>query len=239
MRRPSPLLLSLLLAASTMSAGRIAAQASAMVDVGSFSLTVKGDRVGREQFSIRNLQGPDGRVIEFRAESAIGTKRSAFRLEVDSSGQPLRYAVEVREGVDVQLRLGGQRVRGRFATLARGLRGEAAREYLLGERVHVLDERAVHQYAGLLEHYLSLDVGESLVVPVLSPMENLQTRVQIILESRDDAVVIAGTRRVARRWKVSPLGGEPRLVWTDSDGRVLRLLVTSTGFEALRDDVPR
>jgi hypothetical protein len=239
MHRAATLQLSLLLAASSLCPARSAAQASAMVDVGSFSLTQKGERVGREQFSIRNLQGPDGRIIEFRAESAVGTRRSAFRLEVDSTGQPLRYAVEVRDGVDVQLRLGGQRVRGRFATLARGRRGEAAREYLLGERVHVLDEGAVHQYAGLLEHYLSLDVGESLVVPVLSPMENVQNRVQIILEARDDAVVIAGTRRVAWRWKVTPLGGEPRLVWTDADGRLLRLLVTSTGFEALRDDVPR
>jgi hypothetical protein len=210
-----------------------------MVDVGSFSLTSKGERVGREQFSIRNLQGPDGRIVELRAESAVGTRRSAFRLEVDSAGQPIRYAVEVKTGVDVQLRLGGQRVRGRFATLARGLRGEAAREYLLVERVHVLDEGAVHQYAALLEHYRGLAAGDAVDLPVLSPLENLQASVRVILETRDDAVTIAGTRRAAWRWKVTLAGGEPRLVWTDADGRLLRLVVSSTGFEALRDDVPR
>ena len=226
-------------ASSIMCANTLQAQVSAMVDVGSFSLTSRGERVGREQFSIRHLQGPDGRVVELRAESAVGTRRSAFRLEVDSAGQPLRYAVEIRDGVDVQLRLGGQRVRGRFATLARGLRGEAAREYLLTERVHVLDEGAVHQYAALLEHYRGVRIGEAVDLPVLSPLENLQAGVRVILEARDDAVSIAGTRRLAWRWKVTTGGGEARLVWTDADGRLLRLLISSTGFEALRDDVPR
>jgi hypothetical protein len=239
MRRAMLLQVSLLLAVSSLLPARVSAQTSAMVDVGSFSLTANGERVGREQFSIRHLQGPDGRVVEFRAESAIGTRRSAFRLEVDSSGQPLRYAVEVKNGVDVQLRLGGQRVRGRFATLARGLRGEAAREYLLVERVHVLDEGAVHQYAALLEHYRGIGTGTTVELPILAPLENLQSRVRIILEARDDAVTIAGTRRAAWRWKVTPNGGEPRLVWTDAEGRLLRLLIGATGFEALRDDVPR
>ncbi len=221
-------------------AARLPAQTSAMIDVGSFSISRNGERVGREQFSIRSLQGPDGQVVtELRAEASLEGKRLAYRLEVDSLGQPLRYAVEIRNGAELQVRLGGQRVRGRFATLSRGNSGEAAREYRLLEGVRVLDEGAVHQYAALLEPLRGMTPGQVREMPLLVPLENRQTTIRILLESGDDAVTIAGSKRSANRWRMTVADGEPHYVWTDADGKLLRITATSSGFDALRDDVPR
>lgn len=211
---------------------------SARVDVGSFTTFVDGRRTGREQFSLQATTSADGRNFELRMESASGEHRSAVRLETDSAGTPLRYSVEEREGARVTLRLGGQRVRGRFATLARGTRGEAAREYMLAPGAIVLENDGVHQYSILLRNRM-LGAGDSLPVPILSPVQNRQGRVMLTLESLADTVTIAGSRRTARRWSVVTDAGDARLIWADPDGRILRLRIASRHFEALRDDVPR
>ena len=208
------------------------------VDVGSFTTFVDGRRAGREQFSLQSTTSADGHHFELRMESASGEHRAAVRLETDSAGTPLRYSVEERDGARVTLRLGGQRVRGRFATIARGIRGEAAREYLLTAGAVVLENEGVHQYSMLLRHR-TLGEGDSLSIPTLSPAENLQGRVTLRMESLSDTVTIAGSSRNARRWSVMTHSGDTRLIWTDEDGRILRLRIASRHFEALRDDVPR
>jgi len=49
---------------------------------------------------------------------------------------------------------------------------------------------------------------------------------------------VAGTRRAARRWRVTVSSGDLRLVWTDVEGRLLRLTIPARNLEAIRDDVP-
>ena len=210
----------------------------AMLDVGSFTISVNGERAGREQFSIQQTATADGATLELRAESAVGDQRSAVRLEVDSNGSPLRYSVETRAGASITLRLGGQRVRGRFTTLARSSTGEAAREYLLRPGVHVLEDNGVLQYA-LLVRYPNLSVGDSLAIPVFTPIANRQGSIWVSRQSDHDTVVVAGSRRSATRWQVRLADGDVRLVWADADGRLLRLRIPARTLEALRDDVPR
>ena len=208
------------------------------IDVGSFTLYVNGERAGREQFSLQSMTSADGGAFELRAESAIGDRRSAVRLETDSAGTPVRYAVEERAGATVALRLGGQRIRGRFATLARSTRGEAAREYILSPGAIVLEEEGVHQYA-MLVRSRRMAPGDTLAIPTLTPIENRQSVVRLVLVSPADTVTIAGSRREALCWRVLTASGETRTVWADAEGRVLRLRVPARGFEAIRDDVPR
>ncbi|MCC6245122.1 MAG: hypothetical protein IT353_19920 [Gemmatimonadaceae bacterium] len=210
----------------------------ATLDVGSFTISVNGERVGREQFSIQRTATADGATLELRAESAIGDRRSAVRLEADSNGSPLRYTVETRAGATITLRLGGQRVRGRFTTLARSSTGEAAREYLLLPGVHVLEEEGLLQYA-LLVRFPALAVGDSIEVPVLTPIANRQGVVWVSRQSDIDTVIVAGSRRSATRWQVRLPDGGVRLVWADADGRLLRIRIPAKTLEALRDDVPR
>jgi hypothetical protein len=208
------------------------------LDVGSFTLYMHGQRAGREQFSLQSIASADGGAYELRAESAIGERRSAVRLETDSAGTPVRYAVEERAGAVIALRLGGQRIRGRFATLARSTRGEAAREYILSPGAIVLEEEGVHQYA-MLVRSRRMTPGDTLTIPTLTPIENRQGVVRLVLVSVNDTVTIAGSRRDARCWRVLTSTGETRTMWADAEGRVLRVRIPSRGFEAIRDDVPR
>ncbi len=208
------------------------------IDVGSFTLFLHDQRAGREQFSMQRVVAADGATLELRAESAVGDRRSAVRLEADSAGSPVRYSVEERTGAMVTLRLGGQRVRGRFTTLARSTSGEAAREYLLVPGAVVLEDHGVLQYALLVLNRLHVE-GDSTVIPVITPIANRQGTVQLALMTISDTVVIAGSRRQARRWRAVTDRGESRFIWADAEGRLLRVQIPSRGFNALRDDVPR
>ncbi|WP_309673225.1 hypothetical protein [Gemmatimonas sp.] len=212
--------------------------AQARLDVGSFTLLVNGQRAGREQFSVQRVTSQDGGTLEARSESAIGDRRVAMRLETDSLGSPVRYSVEERRGADVTLRLGGQRVRGRFATLARSSTGEAAREYLLRPGAVVIEDDGIVQYA-LLVRDRTLADGTGITLPSLTPIANSQGAVRVVLETSRDTIVVAGVRREARRWRVTAGSGDLRLVWADPEGRLLRLSIPARNLEALRDDVPR
>jgi hypothetical protein len=210
----------------------------ATVDVGSFTMYLNNDRAGREQFSIQQVATIDGSSLALRAESAVGDRRSAMQLETDSLGTPTRYSIEDRVGTTVTLRLGGQRVRGRFTTLARSTTGEAAREYLLVPGALVIEDFGVVQYALMIRRRL-MGVGDSVAVPILTPSANRQGVVQLSYLTRSDTVSIAGSRRAAHRWQVRSEAGEIRLLWADDEGRLLRFEVPSRRFVAVRDDVPR
>lgn len=235
-----PVLVALL--ATTPPAGVSAAPAareqSARLDVGSFTITVNGQRAGREQFSIQRVVTNDGGTIELRSESAVGDTRTAVRLEADSAGTPVRYSIEARRGAEETLRLGGQRVRGRFATLARSVTGEAAREYLLRPGAVVVEDDGVVQYA-LLVRGRPLTEGAGVTLPSLTPTANSQGVVRVVLEAERDVVIIAGARRTARRYRIVTDAGEARLVWAEAEGLLLRLSIPARGLDAVRDDVPR
>jgi hypothetical protein len=208
------------------------------LDVGSFTIFVHGQRVGREQFSMLRTSASDGVVFELRSESASGDRRTAVRLETDSAGTPVRYSVEERQGAVLSLRLGGQRVRGRFATLSRSATGESAREYLLAADALVLEDEGLLQYALFVRRPIAtLDSARR--VNVLTPIANRQSVATLILESKADTVAIAGSKRQANRWKLLTATDEVRLVWADADGRLLRIHIPSRGLDAIRDDVPR
>lgn len=208
------------------------------IDEGSFTIVVRGQRVGREQFSVHRLTGTDGAALELRAESATGDRRTAMRLEADSAGTPVRYTLEERQGTEQTLRLGGQRVRGRFTTLARSVTGEAAREYLLRPGAVVVEEEGLVQHALLVRLPLRLP-GDGVTRPSLTPAANSQGAVRIVLESIADTVTIAGAHRISQRWRVVTASSEVRLVWADADGHLLRIAIPSRGLDARRDDVPR
>ncbi|WP_396206096.1 hypothetical protein [Gemmatimonas sp.] len=215
----------------------MAAAQQVRLDEGSFTITVNGQRAGREQFSMQRVMTNDGGTIEVRSESAFGDTRTALRLEADSAGTPVRYSVEARRGAEETLRLGGQRVRGRFATLARSITGESAREYLLRPGAVVVEDDGIVQHALLVRRRLTEGAGVTL--PSLTPTANSQGAVRVVLEAERDVVVVAGARRTARRFRIVTANGEARLVWAEGDGLLLRLSIPSRGLDAVRDDVPR
>lgn len=208
------------------------------VDVGSFTIFISDQRAGREQFSLLRIGNAEGVAFELRSESAVDDRRTAMRLETDSAGTPIRYSVEERLGAEVSFRLGAQRIRGRFATLARSTVGESAREYLLIPDAIVLEKDGLLQHALLIRHR-QLAVDSSVTISTLSPTSNRHGTVRLTLEAERDTVTIASTRLIARRWRAMAEGAERRLIWADAEGRLLRIAIPARALMALRDDVPR
>lgn len=230
--RPHPLLRALL--GTGLCAMGLAAQPAGRLDAGSFSIVREGARVGREQFSIRRVGSPDGVEYELRSEATIDERRIATRLDADSAGTPIRYTVEARDPSGVVLRLGGQRVRGRFAAIARSRRGEAAREYLLPAETLLLETTTFHQVAALM---LSQGERTDRQLLALAPLDNHERSVRLVLDAPSDPVMVAGVRVEALRWVLEDPVGR-RIFWTDAGGRVLRVTLPSFGLEAIRDAVP-
>lgn len=227
-----------LASAATLGASTVAGAQNDRLDAGSFSVLRDGERVGREQFSLRKVPSPDGSTFELRAESTYGDRRSAVQLATDSLGVPLRYSVEVRDEATVSVRLGGQRVRGRFATQARRPKGEAAREFLLLPGSIVLESEQFEQLCFVVRGRTTT-AGTPFTLPVIAPLDGTQQTLHVLLESLTDSVSIAGVRRPARRWTLDDSAGLSRTVWTDAEGRVLRVLIPSRRVEAIRDEIPR
>jgi hypothetical protein len=207
------------------------------IDAGSFTVLKAGERIGREQFSIRKAPNPEGAAYELRAESTRGDRRIAVQLTTDSSGTPLRYAVEVRDDANVTVRLGGQRVRGRFAVLSRRPNGETAREYLLPPGSLIVEAELFHQLY-LVVKGRGASQGEAFSVQTLSPLSDTQSAVRVLLESLTDSVTIAGVSKPARRWRMEGASGAGPTFWADADGRIMRVRLANNEIEAIRDDIP-
>ncbi|MEO7997600.1 MAG: hypothetical protein ABI852_09150 [Gemmatimonadaceae bacterium] len=208
------------------------------VDAGSFSIQQQGHRVGREQFSLRKAPAPDGSAFELRSESVAGERRVAVQLITDSLGSPIHYSLQIREGTRVTVRAGGQRAGGRFATQTLRDNGESAREYPLIPGMIVLEADFYHQLAFVLRGRLP-EVGKTVELTALSLLENTQRQLQLVLEARTDSVLIAGASRPAFRWKLMDGTGLARTLWSDAEGRLLRIVVPSRSIEVTRDALPK
>lgn len=217
---------------------RMARAQADRIDAGSFSIQLQGHRVGREQFSLRKAPAPDGSAFELRSESVSGERRTAVQLITDSLGSPVHYSLQIREGTRVIARAGGQRAGGRFATQTLRDTGESAREYPLIPGMIVLEADFYHQLAFVLRGR-SQDLGKTVQLTALSLLENTQRPLQLVLEARSDSVTIAGASRAAFRWKLMDGTGLARTLWSDAEGRLLRVVVPSRSIEVTRDALPK
>jgi hypothetical protein len=204
------------------------AQAS-VVDEGSFTVTRDG-RTGREDFRIVRTPSGAGTVLVATGTAVVGTSRTVTALRTDSAGAPLAYQLELREAGDVRERVSVQVGRGRISARAQSARGESAREYFLKDGMLVLDDDVLHQYYFLVLH------PERAAVTVVVPRRNVVAEVRVLAKG-DEPIEVAGTRVVARHFAISD-GATTRDVWTDAQGRVLRVDAPSLGLMAVRDALP-
>lgn len=189
--------------------------------------------------SIQRAPGADGVALEVRSESAVGDRRVALRIEADAQGAPVRYALDERRGTTIALRIAGQRQRGRFATQTRTDSSEAAREFLTVPGAVILDDEGIAQYALLLQGPRPTAAGASRAIPIVAPRGDRQGSAQLTLESQRDSVAIDGIGRPAWRWRLVTDREERQWLWSDADGRLLRLSVPARQLDARRDEFPR
>jgi len=224
--------LTLLASAGALIAVRLPAQV-ATLDEGSFSITVNGDRVGREDFRIRSTPGSAGAEIVATASVSYANRRVLPQMRADSAGVPVRYVVEVKDGPAVDERVEGVVARGRVGARVKNSRGESASEFVVSQGALVIDDDVFHQY-----YFITRRPNPAGTVSVIVPRRNTQVTMRVAAAGTEK-LSIGGTPIDARHFTIADPGGADREVWADASGRLLKVAIPSKGVVALRDDPPR
>ena len=204
----------------------------ATVDEGSFTITVKGDRVAREDFRIRKTpSGSAGSDVVSTSTASYGGRRVQSQLQSDSIGAPNLYVVDIKDAAAGNEHFEGAVGRNRVSARVRNGRGEALNEFMVSPGAVVIDDDVFHQY-----YFLTRRPAGS--VSVIVPRRNTQV-VMRIADAGSDKVSIGGTSLDARHFTIADPGGTDREVWADASGRLLKVAIPSRGVVALRDDPPR
>ncbi len=215
-------------------AGQLRAQG--VLDHGSFRLTLGGQEVGTETFTIRQDGTGPAAVTIAQGTVALDTGRVAQELTSWLRISPIaartaEYRLNVQGSSQQQIT--GTVAGGRFSARIVSPAGEMMREYLASDGAVVVDDGLVHQY-----YFLAQRAGSATTrVPLLIPRESRQI-VSTVTAGGNVAIDIAGHRVDARLLRVSGAGLAERELWVDARGRVLRLAVPSQGFVATRTSLP-
>ena len=204
-----------------------------VVDEGSFTVTREGDRVGREDFSIRHVTTVPGAYETLtRGVVVAGARRITVDLSADSLGRPVRFQSrstdDGRAGESYRAEITGRRYS------ARALRevGESARELMLPPGALIVEDGVLHP----LQFVVARGPGRVMaVVPSRGVVVGLTVE-----DGGADRVSIALTSLEARRFVVrEEPGGVVREVWVDREGRVLKVAIPALRLVAVRDEAPR
>jgi hypothetical protein len=205
----------------------------ATLDEGSFSITVSGERVGREDFRIRSTPGATGPEIVATANVSYATRRILAQMRADSAGAPSRYLIEVKDGQTVEERVDGSVFRGRVSARLKNSRGESASEFVASPGALVVDDDVFHHY-----YFITRRPGPVGPVSVIVPRRNTQVTMRVS-DAGTEKLTIGGSTLDARHYSIADPGGADREVWADAAGRLLKVAIPSKGVVALRDDPPR
>lgn len=219
-----------LLALLAAPAAPLAAQTT-VVDEGSFRLSIRGTPVGTETFAIRRSGEGDAatHVAQGRVTLDSGEETRAL-LQVEGSAlRPSAYQIEVTGTEKQSIR--GQAAGSRFRATIVSTAGETMREYIASEGAVVLDEGVAHQY-----YFLAAAVQGGRV-PIIIPRQSRQISASVSVAG-SETIRIAGSPVSARRISIEPAGMGRRLVWVDTQGRVLRLEIPDDSFVAERTALP-
>ena len=224
--------LTLVVAAGVLCSGPLFAQV-ATLDEGSFTITVNGDRVGREDFRIRSTPGSSGPELVATANVSYASRRVLPQMQADSAGVPVRYVVEVKDGPAVNERVDGVVGRGRASAKVKNSRGESANEFIVSQGALVIDDDVFHQY-----YFITRRARPEGAVSVIVPRRNTQVTMRVA-DAGTEKLTIGGSAIDARHFTIADPGGADREVWADAAGRLLKVAIPSRGVVALRDDPPR
>lgn len=225
--------ITLALLASALAASTAAAQVT-ILDEGTFSHSVGGTRIGREDFSVRatRASAPGGSVVA-QANVLEGENRRTIVLNTDSIGGPLRFQLEAREATRIMSSVVGERDRATW--LGRVVAGEreSGREFRLAERTLIAEPGVAHHL------WFVLRFGRERPVILLTPSTSTVDTV-ILRGLGQDSVQVGARMLPVRRWELRGLsdGALRWEFWADAMGRILRARHPESGLEALRDDPP-
>lgn len=234
--RPSILTLVTLVTLAAVSAASPLAsaplRAQAVLDDGSFTLYVNGERIGREQFSIRRADIGTRPALLARATVTLGPRRLESTLRADTTGQPIEFLFEEHRDGRIALAARGEVSAGRFAQRVSSQDELSEREVRLLPGTVVFDDETIHQY------YFVGRVPPGGGVRVLVPRRLGRDSLAVRLRSPLGVVELGNGTAVGTHLIVVNAAGVATDVWFDDRGRLLRVAVESRGFVAVRDEPP-
>jgi hypothetical protein len=196
-----------------------------LIDQGTFRLSLGGREVGRDSFNIgRTGSGDEARIL---AEGWVDVDRRQISSKLETTGAYALTSYQARvtgaDSAQVQAVVRGRRME----LTVRSPAGEQTREARAPAGAVLLDENIAHQY-----YFLGALAREGATIPVITPRRGdpVSVAVQSIAPG---SVTIGGQRIDATQLQLSASGVEQRL-WTDAQGRVLRVEIPSTGYVAER-----
>jgi hypothetical protein len=229
--RPSARTMGLLFLLGGVCLAPLHAQTTVVVDAGSFTILDSSGVLGREQFSVSRAPAGAAWALEMRSDAVWGEVQWSWRLQVDSSSRPVSARREMRAAGLISARATGAQSRGRFATLARDGRREAAREFRTASRTVVLDATVVHplQLAARLLQTDSVAIAIGLDGAPPAPLR----RTSITVDTIRIGPAALPARRLDLLWR-----DEPMVLWVDDADRLLSVMWPQRGRRASRDDAP-
>ena len=198
-------------------------------DEGTFVVTRNGAVVGKEAFRILRSSS-NGQLYSSTAQCAWGERRISPTLSADSSGVPLLYRVEVRNGGDLEERLQASGRPGRLHAVLQTRSGESSKEYVVSSGAVILDDDVIHQ------HFFVPIARRSGALTVVVPRRSSQV-VGRVEDRGTDKIRIDG-REVSAIHLVMTLPEGARDLWFDDGGRLLKVAVPARGLIALREELP-
>lgn len=231
MRRTIPLLI----LASAFPANAAPASGQAVVDEGTFTITVEGRRAGTETFVIRRVGSGADVTIMAQGRVEVETPGGALTME------PVLVASETFSLGGYQNRIAGAREETfrveatgdrRFQGTTVSPRGEQVQEYRAASGTILLEDWVAHHYFLLGAR---MDGGDG-TVPVIVPGQGRQLQLQYTTVG-SETLQIGGMPVEARKVRIQ-LGDHLREVWFDPRGRVLRVEDAARGYRAERTTRP-
>ncbi len=232
---PIPLAASLLLLAVASPSPSPAEAQSVTVDEGVFVISMNGQRVGTESFTIRRSgSGDDAQIIataEIQLELSEGL--TDLRPSLHAVGRDMAvYAYQIKVSGGHQEELTVREGDRRYITRVRSERGEREREFRAAPGTLLLDSDVAHQF-----HFLASRLtGGATTIPVISPREGRQYELRVS-EVGTESIQIGGASVQARHLRLQGEGGT-RDIWLDSEDRVLRVEQADRGYTAVRQALP-
>ena len=216
----------------TMCAALALGAQSVVVDQGTFSVSIGGEVIGSEEFSIR--RAGIGRTASYFASGAVTLSRDGEAQELRPmlsahapEGAADGYQMKVT-GVDaseIVLSLDGPR----FVSSFRSAAGQEEREFSASAHTRILEQFVAHHY------YFLADVTDGMPVPIIEPSSRLA--INLVAGASVDEELRLGPNRVDARKVVFRDGEQERMVWFDRQGRVLRVEIPALEYVAERLDL--
>lgn len=230
--RPPPRLLAIGLLVGLLP--RLLAAQIVVVDEGTFTVQVRGIRVGREDFSIRRAPPTADIAYVAQANVLLGENRVSIATSTDSLGTPRRFQHETFAAGQLAASVTGEWRAGLWSGRAVHPLGETAREFRLAPNTIAAEPDVLHHVWFVLRF---APVGRR--TTVLLP-RSLQSRVVRVEAAGSEAFAIGLAEIQARRFTIRSEGDGVVLyeAWIDPVGRLLKVRVPAESLEAVRDEAP-